>query len=300
MLGDFARGWPEYEWRYQANEPSLPKINRPLWDGSALYGKTILLVCEPGLGDDVQFIRYAAWLKARYACRVLLAGRPQLRALLSACDGIDGWVEDSPPHLLPSFDVFAPLMRVPAVLGHTFNDFPAIGPYLTAEAQLTEQWKQRLAHFQGRKIGIHWRVGHQQGIGAHRSIPLAELAKLTLIPDVHLFSLQKGPAAKELGSVPRIVDLGQQLDEHTGAFVETAAVLKNLDLLITCDTAIGHVAGALGVPVWLALCNPCDWRWRPTGATTLWYPSMRLFRQTTSGDWAGVMERVTTALSESQ
>jgi ADP-heptose:LPS heptosyltransferase len=188
-------------------------------------------------------------------------------------------------------------MRVPAVLGHNFSDFPVVGPYLTADAQLTQHWKHRLAQYPARKIGIHWRVGHQQGIGAHRSIPLAEFVKLTILPNVQLISLQKGPAADEATSFPNIINLGPQLDENTGAFIETAAVLKNLDLLITCDTAIGHVAGALGVSVWLALCNPCDWRWHQSGETTQWYSSMRLFRQPTPGNWPGVIEQISCALS---
>ncbi len=296
MLGDFAGGWPEWEWRYQANEPALPAIGRPLWDGSALYGKTLLLIPEPGLGDDVQFIRYAVWLKQRYKCRILFACRPKLRQLLSTCAGIDGWLEDMPLQQLPPFDYFAPFLRLPAVLGHTLRDAPGDVPYLTADSALTEQWKQRLSAYRGRKIGIHWRVGHVQR-GHLRMIPLNEFAPLSKIPGVQLFSLQKGPGSEEIANLPAIVDLGRNLDENTGAFVETAAVLKNLDLLITCDTAIAHVAGALGVPVWVGLNKPCDWRWSQSGDSTVWYPSMRLFRQTTPGDWTPVMKNIEQALT---
>jgi tetratricopeptide (TPR) repeat protein len=299
MLGDFADGWPEHEWRYEAGDPPLPRINRPLWDGSTLYGKTILLVSEPGLGDDIHFIRYAAWLKARYNCRTLFLCRPRLRALLSTCKGIDGWVEDVPPDRLPPCDVFAPLMRLPAVLAHTPRDFPADIPYLTADATLTDWWKRQLANDHGRKIGIHWQAGHPHRLGSMRSIPLAEFARLTRAEGVQLFSLQKGPGADEVSTLAGVVDLGRQLDETTGAFVETAAVLKNLDLLITCDTAIAHLAGALGVPVWVALCNMPDWRWGMSGESTVWYPTMRLFRQTAGGDWTDVMERIAETLRSS-
>jgi len=220
--------------------------------------------------------------------------------LLSTCAGIDGWIDEPPPNPLPCFDVFAPLMRVPAVLGHTLRDAPTSAPYLKADASLTRQWKNQLAAYQGLKIGIHWRVGHQQGIAALRNVPLDELAKLRELPRVQLFSLQKGPEAEAVRHFPEIVDLGRELDEKTGAFVETAAVLMNLDLLITCDSAIGHVAGALGTPVWLALHSPCDWRWAQSGDTTVWYPSMRLFRQAAPGDWSSVMEEIAAAIGALQ
>lgn len=290
MVGNFAGGWPEHEWRYQAGDPVLPQLGRPLWDGSSLYGRTIMLVSEPGLGDDVHFIRYAAWLKQRYQCHTLFCCRPPLRALLATCPGIDGWVDDVPPHLLPPFDFFAPLMRIPAALAHTPREFPVDVPYLTADAVLVEQWKQRLAAYRGRKIGIHWRASPTHRTGHLRSIPIAEFGRLASLPDVQLFSLQKGPGAEEVKTLADVIDLGMELDETTGAFVETAAVLKNLDLLITCDTAIAHVAGALGVPVWLALCHLPDWRWGLTGETTVWYPTMRLFRQSTPGDWSSVIQ----------
>jgi hypothetical protein len=248
----------------------------------------------------VQFIRYAAWLKRRYKCRVLFGCRPHMRPLLATCSGIDDILEDMPEHLLPHFDFFAPLMRVLAVLGHTLCDVPTAVPYLTADPLLVEQWKKQLAGYSGRKIGIHWRVGHQQSIAYLRSIPLNHFSVLTNLPNTHFFSLQKGPGAEEIASLPEIIDLGSQLDENTGAFVETAAVLKNLDLLVTCDTAIAHVAGALGVPVWVGLHNPCDWRWKQTGETTVWYPSMRLFRQPTPGDWTSVLQQIETALAHLQ
>ena len=177
------------------------------------------------------------------------------------------------------------------------RDAPGGVPYFAANASLVQRWRDRLAEFRGRKIGIHWRVGHQQSIAALRNVPLAEFARLAQVPNVQLFSLQKGPGAEEVREFPEIVDLGPEVDENTGAFVDTAAVLKNLDLLITSDSAIGHVAGAIGVPVWLVLCSPSEWRWYQTGDTTAWYPTMRLFRQPTPGDWTGAVDLVKAALS---
>jgi hypothetical protein len=297
MTGDFAGGWPEYAWRYRAGDPPLPPIGRPLWDGSSLYGKTILLVSEPGLGDDVHFIRYAAWLKERHRCRILFLCRPPLRELLATCQGIDAFVEDAAPHLLPPFDVFAPLMHLPGAVAHTPRDFPADVPYLSADAALVEHWRLRLAPYRDRKIGIHWRASPTHRTGEMRSIPIAEFGGIAALRGMQLFSLQKGAGASEVSTLASVVELGSHIDETTGAFVESAAVLKNLDLLITCDTAIAHVAGALNVPVWVALCSRPDWRWGLSGDTTVWYPTMRLFRQTRPDEWSDVMERIAAALA---
>jgi hypothetical protein len=163
------------------------------------------------------------------------------------------------------------------------------------------EWRQRLSAFSGRKIGIAWRGSPKHPADRMRSIPLTHFAPLAQLPGVQLLSLQKGPGSEELQSLGgqfNIIDLGRQLDESTGAFVETAAVLKNLDLLIVCDTAIAHVAGALGVKVWLAVGNVPDWRWLIGRHESPAYPSLRLFRQTTFGDWPGVFRRMAEALQE--
>jgi FkbM family methyltransferase len=299
LLGDFAGGWPEYEWRWKTGEITLPKLDRPWWDGSSLAGKTILLTPEQGLGDTIHFIRYAAWLKEKYGCRVLFHSPRALRELLSTCAGIDEWVDE--PRNLPPYDCFAPLLHVPSVLGHTPSDFPAKIPYLSADESRIAEWRKSLAEYPGVRIGIAWRGSPTHQADVMRSIPLAEFAPLGRLKGLHLFSLQKGPPAEELNTLAGrldVVDLGRDVDVNTGAFVETAAVLKNLDLLICCDTAIAHVAGALGVPVWVALSNVPDWRWLSSGDTSAWYPTMRLFRQTAPGDWAGVLERIAAALEE--
>jgi FkbM family methyltransferase len=299
LMGDYAGGWPEYEWRWKTKDLSLPPMLQPLWDGASLDGKTILLTPEQGLGDTIQFVRYAAWLKERYDCRVLFHSPRALRQLLSSCAGIDEWVDDM--MFLPPFDVYSPLVQVPGVLRHTPRDFPAKIPYLTAEPALVEQWREELSEYQCRKIGIAWRGSPIYHADKMRSIPLAEFAPLGKVKGLQLFSLQKGKGIEELETIAGrldVVDLGRRVDEATGAFVETAAALKNLDLLITTDTSVAHVAGALGVPVWVAVCNVADWRWLNTGDTTVWSPSMRLFRQTSPGDWADVFERIAAALEQ--
>lgn len=299
LLGDFVRGWPEYEWRWKTGEIKLPEISVPRWDGSSLDGKSILLTPEQGLGDTIHFIRYAAWLKAHYNCRVLFHCPRVLKQLLSTCAGIDEMFTSASE--APPVDTFAPLLHIPSVLGHTPADFPAQVPYISTDEALVNQWRDRLAAFSGRKIGIAWRGSPTHQADIMRSIPLAEFAAFLPLKGVHFFSLQKGKPAEELNTLAGrldIADLGRDLDEKTGAFVETAAVMKNLDLVIACDTAIAHVAGALGVPVWVALCNVADWRWLATGETTAWYPTMRLFRQTEQGNWGGVMNQIAAALRE--
>lgn len=296
-LGDTARGWPEYQWRWHTKDGALPVLPQPLWDGTSLDGKSILLTPEQGLGDSIQFVRYASFLKQRYDCRVVFRCPRALVQLLSTCPGIDEITTIEAPPV--STDYFAPLLHIPAVFGHSPNDFPHDIPYLTAEATFVNQWRERLAKYSGRKIGIAWRGSPLAPADAMRSVPLAEFAPLARLPNVQLFSLQKGPGREELSAYSaqlNIIDLGHELDEKTGAFVETAAVLKNLDLLVACDTAIIHVAGALGVPVWVAAGNVPDWRWMMEREDTPAYPSMRLFRQTKFGDWPGVFNRIAAAL----
>jgi tetratricopeptide (TPR) repeat protein len=295
LLGDFAGGWPEYEWRWKTSQLRLPALEKPLWDGHSLDGRTILLWPEQGLGDFVQFIRYAAWLKDRHACHVLVHGPKKLEPLLAHCEGVDDWIDDLSN--APVYDCYAPLLHVPGILRQRSSDFPNKVPYLSADSSLVELWRDKLTNFRGHKIGIAWRGSPTHEADSRRSIPLPAFKHLARIPTIQLFSLQKGPGSEEADNAPEIVDIGRQLDETTGAFVETAAVLKNLDLLITCDTAIAHVAGALGMPVWVALCHVPDWRWGLTGNTTVWYPTMRLFRQPTPGDWTSVFSKIAAAIT---
>jgi Tetratricopeptide repeat len=296
--GDAIGGWPEYQWRWKTKDGALPVLPQPLWDGSSLAGQSILLTPEQGLGDSIQFIRYGAVLKERYDCRVLFHCPRALVPLLSKCRGLDQIVETASPP--PRTDWFAPMLHVPARLGHSPAEFPSIGTYLAADDSLVLTWRERLAAYSGKKIGIAWRGSPKHPADRMRSFSLAEYVPLAQVPGVQLFSLQKGPGTEELLALAgrlNIVDLGRQLDETTGAFVETAAVLKNLDLLIACDTAVIHVAGALGVPVWLALTNTPDWRWLIGRDDSPAYPALRLFRQQSFGDWPGVFARMAADLA---
>jgi FkbM family methyltransferase len=297
LLGRFEEGWSEYEWRWKTDETSLPRYQQPLWDGSSLDGKTILLAAEQGLGDTVHFIRYAAALKQRYDCRVVAACPRSTLPLLASCPGIDTLIaqEETPPPC----DVFAPLLNVPGILRDTPDTFPVQVPYLSADPALEQHWKQYLEPYGGYRIGIAWQGNPKHQADRMRSIPLAEFAALGKLKGIQLFSLQKGPGVEQLERLAGRVDivpLGDRLDETSGAFMDTAAVLKNLDLLVTSDTSLAHVAGALGVPTWLALSHVPDWRWLLDREDSPWYPTIRLFRQPAVGDWPSVFQRMSEEL----
>jgi tetratricopeptide (TPR) repeat protein len=293
LLGDYERGWPEYEWRWQCKEFVLPAYSQPLWDGAPLEGHTILLSAEQGLGDTIQYIRYAKLVKARGGS-VLFHCPKALMKLLADCPGIDELVPQGTPP--PAFDVHAPLLGLPAILKTTLATVPADVPYLHARPDLIASWRAELARTPGFKIGIGWQGNPSFRADRYRSVPLAEFAPLAQIPGVRLVSLQKGPGVEQIPKVKfEILDLSRQLDE-TGPFLDTAAVMKSLDLVIACDTVIAHLAGALGVPVWVALSSSSHFCWLVDRTDSPWYPTARLFRQRSSGDWSDVFEGMRRAL----
>jgi tetratricopeptide (TPR) repeat protein len=295
LTGNFEQGWPEYEWRWKT-DIATPNFRQPLWDGSPLQGRTILLHTEQGAGDTLQFVRYAALVKQRGGKPWVLCPRSLVR-LLSGCPGVEGLAAQG--ESLPDFDVHAPLMSLPGILGTTLATIPATVPYLFADGGLIDHWRRELGGHQVCKIGIAWKGSSSYRRDAERSIPLQHFAPIARLDGVKLFSLQKGLGSEQLSAVAdrmAVTDLGRELDETTGAFMDTAAVMKNLDLVITSDTAIAHLAGALGVPVWVGLCFLPEWRWLLQRDDSPWYPTMRLFRQTEPGNWRGVFERMASEL----
>ncbi|HEY7310260.1 MAG TPA: tetratricopeptide repeat protein [Gemmataceae bacterium] len=296
LQGAWAEGWAEYEWRWQL--PTAPRraFAPPPWDGTPLAGRTILLYAEQGLGDTLQFIRYAPLVQARGGTVVALCP-PSLRPLLSTCPGINRLLTIG--EALPPFDVHAPLLSLPRLLGTTPDNVPAPVPYLHADEERQRQWRSRLAGYQGFKVGIAWQGDRRHRADRQRSAPLAALAPLAQVPGVQLLSLQKGAGSEQLGTCPfALTTLGQGLDNDAGAFQDSAAVMKQLDLVVCVDTALGHLAGALGVPVWLALPLTPDWRWLLERSDTPWYPTMRLFRQRRLDDWSSVFADMAAALRQ--
>ncbi len=298
VRGDFEQGWPEYEWRWRLTEIPARPFSQPRWGGSPLAGRTILLHAEQGAGDTIQFIRYAPLVQQRGG-RVLVECPATLIPLLSTCRGIDQLIGRGTP--LPDFDVHAPLLSLPGIFRTSLATIPVDIPYLATDPQLVEHWRQELQGVREFKIGISWQGSPGYRWDRQRSLALAHFEPVARLVGVRLFSLQKGLGTEQLRDLPSwfaVTDLGRMLDENTGAFVETAAVLKNLDLVVTCDTALGHLAGALGVPVWTVLPFAPEWRWLLDRDDSPWYPTVRLFRQSQPGDWDGVFARIAAELRQ--
>jgi tetratricopeptide (TPR) repeat protein len=298
-LGDYPRGFAEYEWRWKTRRFAGSTVYpQPLWDGSPLDGKTILLYAEQGLGDTMQFLRFVPLVKGRGG-RVVLAVQKPLLPLVSSCPGIDQLVALG--ETLPEFDLQTPLMSLPRILGTTLATLPADVPYLSADAALVQRWRGELALYPGFRIGVAWQGNPGNPADRHRSFPLDCLAPLARLPGVRLISLQKGPGVEQIagrsGQFP-LVELGSRLDESSGPFMDTAAVMMNLDLVISACTSLAHLAGALAVPVWVALKFAPEWRWLYDREDSPWYPTARLFRQPRPGDWAGAFDRMAAALRE--
>ncbi len=298
LLGDWERGLPEYEWRFKTDRFPEAAARYPRWDGSPLDGRTILLRAEQGYGDTFQLIRYAPLVQQRGG-KVVLACPGAAIPLLSRCAGIDRLVPASAEP--PPCDVEAPLLSLPLLLGATPETIPAPIPYLFADPALVSQWRQALPPGPPFKIGIVWQGNPAYRRDAFRSLPLRHFAPLAHLEGVRLYSLQKGHGTEQLREVAgsfAVTDLGSRLGEKAGAFTDTAAALVNLDLLVTSDTAIVHLAGGLGVPVLMALPLVPDWRWLLEREDTPWYPTVRLFRQTQLGDWESVFRRIAEAVRE--
>ncbi len=292
LMGDYERGWSEFESRWGSKELPRRSFPRPEWDGSPLNGRTILLHAEQGFGDTLQFIRYAPLVRDRGGRVVVACQRPLLR-ILASCPGIDELVVQG--DLIPAFDVHAPLLSLPRLFGTTVATIPANVPYLAADPDLVERWRRELEPVAGFKIGIAWSGSAAYRRDRSRSAPLARFAPLAELPGVQLVSLQKGPGRDQLHAVAGrwpLLDLGDRLDEVSGAFMDTAAVIQNLDLVVAVDSAVAHLAGALAAPVWIATSFVPDWRRHLDREDDPWYPTARLFRQTRRGDWDEVFQRI--------
>jgi tetratricopeptide (TPR) repeat protein len=295
-MGDFERGLPEFEWRRLVEDRHARKFDAPLWDGSPLPEGTILLHDEQGLGDTMQAIRYAPLVKER--CRaVAVQCQKVLLPLLKRCPGIDQLIpkgEKLPPH-----DAHIPLMTLPLALSTTPSNIPAPVPYIFPGEKLVEAWQDRLAAYPGFRVGIAWQGNKKYAGDPCRSMPLWHFSSLARIPNVRLFSLQKGTGTEQISQMPEnfsLVDFGDDLDAASGPFMDTAAIMRHLDLVITSDTAIPHLAGAMGQPVWVALNYSSDWRWLDGREDSPWYPTMRLFRQPRYGDWQQVFSHIANEL----
>jgi hypothetical protein len=302
LQGDFAEGWREFEWRQprlgtrQTPRTDLP----PRWTGEDPAGRTILLQAEQGLGDVLQFARYAGVI-AEQGGRVILEAYPPLKRLLASVPGV-ARVVTADDALPPDIDWHLPLMSAPYVMGTRIETIPATIPYLIPDADLVTVWKKRLARLSGVKVGLVWAGDPRphdpraHAVDQRRSVALSKLTPLLAVPGIDFISLQKGaPAAQVTDIAPELRPL--DLMDDVSDFADTASLVANLDLVISVDTSVVHLAGAMGKPVWILSRFDNCWRWLTEREDSPWYPTARLFRQTTSGDWNRVIARVTDALA---
>jgi tetratricopeptide (TPR) repeat protein len=288
-IGDFAAGWKAYEWRWKTGAFARHRrqFQTPLWLGDEpVSGKTILLHAEQGFGDTIQFIRYAPLLAGRGA-KVICEVQPELQPLLSRLEHVTVIASGEP---LPAFDLHCPLLSLPLAFGTRSETIPAAIPYLAAPAERLAVWRDRLPSGRPR-AGFVWSGSPSHKNDSNRSIALARLAALFEDPPVRCFSLQselRAADAEVLAGLPNLVDLGRGLRD----FADTAAIISLLDVVICVDTAVAHLAGALGKPVVILLPHAADFRWMRDRDDTPWYPTAKLFRQPAFGDWDSVIARL--------
>jgi tetratricopeptide (TPR) repeat protein len=303
LQGDFVRGWPEHEWRWRNDHDPLwnerLRFAEPPWlGGESLAGKRILLHAEQGFGDTIQFCRFARWV-ADLGATVVLEVPSALARLLAGVDGVSQLLVRGAP--LPPVDCHCPLMSLPLAFSTRLSTIPARVPYLSSDPAKVRYWRERLGAAGRPRVGLVWSGGFRPDqpelwtVNQRRNIPLAKLAPLRHC-DVEFVSLQQGEQARtELAGLierrwqgPAILELAGEL----GDFSDTAALMENLDLIISVDTSSLHVAGALGRPVWLLNRFDSCWRWLLDRTDSPWYPTLRIFRQPRAADWDGVIERV--------
>ena len=290
----YVAGWREYEWRFLKPNPVPDRgLSVPRWDGTPLNGKTVLLHAEQAFGDTIQLARYVPLVASLGGKVILECQIPTLKRLLASLDGNPTVIARG--EALPPFDFHLPLLSLPVTFGTTIDTIPDRIPYLAPESTDLGNWKHRLEKFTGFRVGLVWFAKQTQILNRKRSCPLKILAPLWQVPGVQFFSLQMGPGSEQLTEVGPNVPI-HDLTPQIRDFADTAAIMTNLDLVITIDTVSAHLAGALGVKTWVLLPHVAEWRWHCQRTDSPWYPGMRLFRQQQRGDWATLSSQVAAEL----
>lgn len=294
LLGDFPRGWKEHEWRLKVPEiVGTRQFMQPRWDGSDLAGKTVLLHPEQGFGDMIQFARFIPQVASRGG-RIILETPAELFRLFKNFPGVSEVVQRDQP--LPKFDMHCPIVSLGYVFNVNAETIPAQIPYLKPDSELVQKWKQRFDPADKRlRVGLTWAGRPQHTNERNRSMKLAQFAPLAPLDSITLYSLQKGDASAQTAQPPSGLRLNDWTADLTD-FADTAALIENLDLVLTVDTAVAHLAGAMGKRVWLLLPWIPDWRWMLHRTDSPWYPNLRIFRQQKIGDWAEVLQQVAHSL----
>jgi len=291
--GDFATGWADYEsrWKRPGFRLASPAPNVPTWNGEPLAGKSLLIFAEQGLGDALHFARYAP-LVAALGATVSFHVPRRLVALLRTLSDQVRVVDAIDP--AEKFDYQVPLLGIPMRLATDLSNIPGEVPYLAAQAERVARWRDAIGPA-GYKIGIAWQGNPGHDMDRGRSIALREFHALSKIPSVRLISLQKDEGLDQIAGKPAdmpLETLGSNFDAGNDAFLDTAAVMQCVDLIVTSDTSIAHLAGALGRPTWVALRHTPEWRWFEHRADSPWYPTMKLFRQKRPGEWSAVFDDI--------
>ncbi len=287
--GDFERGLPEYEWRWRREGEAKPRdFSQPLWHGEDLADRTILLHAEQGFGDTIQFLRYLPLVVAKGG-RVVLELPDSLIPLVGPREGVVAIVSRGQP--LPAFDLHCPLLSLPLAFGTTLSTIPAFTPYLHAPAERATKWRVLLPRTGRPRVGLVWSGKPSHKNDRNRSIAFVRLAPLLTVPGIDFISLQREYRDSDRASLATFPNL-LRIDPSLTDFADTAAVIDMLDLVVTVDTAVAHLAGAMGKPVWIMLSAVLDWRWLLEREDSPWYPTARLFRQTEIGCWDNVIDRV--------
>lgn len=295
LLGQFDRGWREYRHRYGMPHTQIlgRRMQLPRWEGQPLHGKTLLIHDEQGFGDTFQFLRMVPWARARSGARVVLEVNAETLSLARRSSGFDDIVARS--QLPPAFDQHCELMSLPLAMGLQMRDLPGPMPYLSADPERVAHWQRRLADLPRPLVALVWAGRPTHANDANRSMTLAQLAPLAQA-GVSFVAIQKGPASQQAATPPAGMPV-LALSDEIADFEDTAAILSVVDLLISVDSSPVHLAGALGRPVWVMLPLVPDWRWLLERRDTPWYPSVQLFRQSTRGDWAPVVQAMARELA---
>lgn len=289
LSGNFKEGWQGYEWRWKLGDLAVkPKFDKPQWDGSDINGKTILIYTEQGFGDTIQFIRYIPLIANRGA-KVIVECEKELIALLQNIEGVYNILQKGSS--LPEFDFHCPLLSLPLIFKTTVENIPSQIPYLKVDLELSKKWQDKILNNSKLNVGLTWAGNPELRRDYNRSCTFETFSQLLKIPDINFYSLQKGDSSYQI-----LINLeGLNILDYTeefNDFADTAGFIENLDLVISVDTAVAHLAGALGKTVWTLLPFVPDWRWMLDREDSPWYPTMRLFRQPSIGDWKSVIERV--------
>ena len=295
LAGDYARGWPQYEtrWNYEHLAGTLPNYLQPRWAGQDVQDKTVLVIGEQGHGDNIQFVRFVGDIAARGA-RVILTLNPSLKPLIIG-EAIPTILTDGDP--LPEFDYWIPIMSIPAVIGTTVDNIASVQYYLTADTALQRAWQERLGPKRRLRVGFCWSGRRDTWINRHKAMPFEVMLELIQRnPSYEWVNLQSDCTEQEEAEL-----VAAGVTAYPGAirnFADTAALLMHMDVVLSVDTAVAHLAGALGRPVWVMLSQyALDWRWLLDRDSSPWYTTARLFRQPVQGDWSSVTERIHKFLS---